>query len=162
RYVSSPATLGQPHAVILPGTKSTIADLLWLREQGLEQSIQRLAQAGAGVVGICGGYQMLGRSIQDPLGVESTLAALAGVALLPIDTVFEPIKATHQAEARILGGPGWLAALQGQALHGYEIHMGQTTSQQPWLEISRRSDTPIALADGTVAAAGRIWGCYLH
>jgi adenosylcobyric acid synthase len=162
RYVSSQATLGQPHAVILPGTKSTIADLLWLREQGLDRSIQRLAQAGAGVVGICGGYQMLGRSIRDPLGVESPLPEVVGLALLPVDTVFEPIKATHQAEARVLGGPGWLAALQGQALRGYEIHMGQTTSPQPWLEISRRSDTPTALADGAVEATGKVWGCYLH
>ncbi len=162
RYVSSQATLGQPHAVILPGTKSTIADLLWLREQGLDGAIQRLAQAGTGVVGICGGYQMLGRSIQDPLGVESALPEVAGLALLPIDTVFEPMKATHQAEARVLGGPGWLAALQGQALRGYEIHMGHTTSQQPWLEISRRSGTPMALADGAVEATGKVWGCYLH
>jgi adenosylcobyric acid synthase len=162
RYVSSQATLGQPHAVILPGTKSTIADLLWLREQGLDRSIQRLAQEGASVVGICGGYQMLGRSIQDPLGVESALPEVAGLALLPIDTLFEPIKATHQAEARVLGGPGWLAALRGQALQGYEIHMGQTTSQQPWLEISRRSGTPMALADGATEATGQIWGCYLH
>lgn len=162
RYVSSQATLGQPHAVILPGTKSTMADLLWLREQGLDQSIQRLAQAGAGVVGICGGYQMLGRSIRDPLGVESPLPEVAGLALLPVDTVFEPIKATHQAEARVLGGPGWLAALQGQAIRGYEIHMGQTASQQPWLEISRRSGTPIALADGAVEGTGQVWGCYLH
>jgi len=162
RYISSLAALGQPHAVILPGTKSTIADLLWLREQGLDRSIQRLAHEGASVVGICGGYQLLGRSIQDPLGVESALPEVAGLALLPIDTVFEPIKATHQAEARVLGGPGWLTALQGQALQGYEIHMGQTTSQQPWLEISRRSGTPIALADGAVEATGQIWGCYLH
>jgi len=162
RYVSSQATLGQPHAVILPGTKSTIADLLWLREQGLDRSIQRLAQAGAGVVGICGGYQMLGRSIQDPLGVESTLLEVAGLALLPVDTIFEPIKATHQAEARVLGGPGWLAALQGQALQGYEIHMGRTTSSQPWLDMSRRSEISMALADGAVEAAGQIWGCYLH
>lgn len=162
RYVSSQATLGQPHAVILPGTKSTVADLLWLREQGLDRSIQRLAQAGVSVVGICGGYQMLGRRVQDPLGVESALPEVAGLALLPVDTVFAPSKATHQAEARVLGGPGWLAALQGQTIRGYEIHMGETTSAQPWLEISRRSETPMALADGAVEATGQIWGCYLH
>lgn len=162
RYVSSQATLGQPHAVILPGTKSTVADLLWLREQGLDRSIQRLARAGVSVVGICGGYQMLGRRVQDPLGVESALPEVAGLALLPVDTVFAPIKATHQAEARVLGGPGWLAALQGQAIRGYEIHMGETTSAQPWLEISRRSATPMALADGAVESTGQIWGCYLH
>jgi adenosylcobyric acid synthase len=162
RYVSSPTTLGQPHAVILPGTKSTIADLLWLREQGLDQSLQHLAQAGTVVVGICGGYQMLGRRIQDPLGVESALPEVAGLALLPVETVFETGKATHQAEARILGGPGWLATLQNQTVRGYEIHMGHTTSQQPWLEISRRGGTPLALADGAVTKAGKVWGCYLH
>jgi adenosylcobyric acid synthase len=162
RYVSSPAILERPHAVILPGTKSTIADLLWLREQGLEQAIQHLAQAGTVIVGICGGYQMLGRRILDPLGVESALPEVAGLALLSVDTVFEPVKATHQAEARVLGGPGWLAALQNQAVQGYEIHMGSTTSQQPWLEISRRNGMHLAVADGAVAATGNVWGCYLH
>jgi adenosylcobyric acid synthase len=162
RYVSSLAALGQPHAIILPGTKSTIADLLWLREQGLDQAIQHLVQDGTVVVGICGGYQMLGRRIQDPLGVESELSEVTGLALLPVDTVFEPIKATHQAEARVLGGPGWLAALQNQAIQGYEIHMGRTTSQQPWLEISRRNGMRLAVADGTVTATGNVWGCYLH
>jgi adenosylcobyric acid synthase len=162
RYVSSPASLGRPHAVILPGTKSTIADLLWLREQGLEQAIQHLAQADTVIVGICGGYQMLGRRIQDPLGVESVLSEVAGLALLSVDTIFEPIKATHQAEARILGGPGWLAALQNQAIQGYEIHMGRTTSPQAWLEILRRNGMRLAVADGAVTATGKVWGCYLH
>jgi len=162
RYVSSPTSLGRPHAVILPGTKSTIADLLWLREQGLEQAIQHLAQADTVIVGICGGYQMLGRRIQDPLGVESALPEVAGLALLSVDTVFEPVKATHQAEARILGGPGWLAALENQAIQGYEIHMGRTTSPQAWLEISRRNGMRLAVADGAVTATGKVWGCYLH
>jgi adenosylcobyric acid synthase len=162
RYVSSPVTLGQPHAVILPGTKSTVADLLWLREQGLDQAIQRLAQTGTVVVGICGGYQMLGHRIKDPLGVESALPDIAGLALLPVETVFEPSKATYQAEARVLSGPGWLAALHNQTIQGYEIHMGRTTSQQPWLEIVQRNGTHLAVADGTVAATGKVWGCYLH
>jgi len=162
RYVSSQATLGQPHAVILPGTKSTIADLLWLREQGIDRSIQHLAAAGTVVVGICGGYQMLGRRIQDPMGVESAIPEVAGLALLSVDTVFVATKATYQVEAHVLGGPGWLAALQGQAIQGYEIHMGHTMSQQPWLEISQRSGIGMALADGAVAAAGKVWGCYLH
>jgi adenosylcobyric acid synthase len=162
RYVVSQATLGQPHAVILPGTKSTIADLLWLREQGLDRAIQRLAETGTGVVGICGGYQMLGRRIQDPMGVESTIPEVDGLALLPVDTVFVATKATYQVDAHVLGGPGWLAEMQGHALHGYEIHMGHTPSPQPWLELCRRSGPPTALADGAVAAAGQVWGCYVH
>src|SRR5712692_9081844 len=105
---------------------------------------------------------MLGRRIQYPLGVESALPEVAGLALLPVETVFEPTKATHQAEARVLGGPGLLSALQNQAIRGYEIHMGHTTSPQPWLEISRRSGAPMALADGAVEATGKVWGCYLH
>jgi adenosylcobyric acid synthase len=162
RYVHSCTTLGRPHAVILPGTKSTIADLVWLQEQGLAQAIRALAATGTAVAGICGGYQMLGRNILDPQGVESPRSHISGLGLLPVDTVFEPVKATHQAEARILGGPDWLATLQGQTIQGYEIHMGRTTSQQPWLTITRHSTPPTSLLDGATDATGRVWGCYLH
>jgi adenosylcobyric acid synthase len=162
RYVHSCTTLGQPHAVILPGTKSTIADLIWLQEQGLAQAIRELAATGTAVAGICGGYQMLGRNILDPQGVESPQPHIAGLGLLPVDTVFEPLKATHQAEARILGGPDWLATLQGQTIRGYEIHMGHTTSQQPWLALTRQSMPPTSLLDGATDTTGRVWGCYLH
>jgi adenosylcobyric acid synthase len=162
RYVTSPALLGQPQAVILPGTKSTIDDLRWLRAQGLEPALQRLTATGTVVVGICGGYQMLGQRIDDPEGIESPLPTITGLGFLPVTTVFETTKATYQAEACITGGPGWLAALQGQRIYGYEIHMGRTPSPQPWLTITQRNGTPTALAEGLVVADGHIWGCYLH
>jgi len=162
RYVSSCDALGSPHAVIVPGTKSTIADLIWLRDQGLDQAIQALAAKGTAVIGICGGYQMLGRNLHDPEKVESMLTHMHGLGLLPVDTVFVPAKATHQVEARILDGPGWLHGLAGETIRGYEIHMGNTTSPQPWLVITRRSGTPVSLEDGTAAASGSVWGCYLH
>jgi adenosylcobyric acid synthase len=162
RYVTSGAHLGRPHAVILPGTKSTMADLLWLRGQGLERTMKDLVAAGTAVVGICGGYQMLGKSIHDPAGVESSQPDIAGLGLLPVHTVFAQSKATHQVQARLLGGPGWLTALHGQSLDGYEIHMGHTKSEQPWLALSRRDDTSISLPDGAVDTTGRVWGCYLH
>lgn len=162
RYVSSLATLKQPEVVILPGTKSTVADLIWLRDQGLESAIKKLAAAGTAVIGICGGYQMLGQRIQDPDGVESTQPDISGMDLLPVVTVFEPTKATYQAKARILDGPGWLTSLRGQHVQGYEIHMGHTTSPQPWLEIARRSEPRLSPLDGAVDPTGRIWGCYLH
>src|SRR5690606_17164704 len=82
--------------------------------------------------------------------------------LLPMETVFEPVKATHLVEARILQGPGWLEALAGETIRGYEIHMGQTTGRYPWLRLTRRSDTDVDVADGNVAADGQVWGCYLH
>ena len=157
RYVTSCAGLGHPeHAIILPGTKSTIADLVWLREQGLERAMKGLADTGTVVVGICGGYQMLGESIHDPDGIESPQPDIAGLGLLPVHTMFEESKATHQVEACLLGGPGWLAALQGQTVDGYEIHMGRTRSAQPWLALRRRGEIPVALRDGAVDPTG---GC---
>ena len=162
RYVTSPAQLGQPQAVILPGTKSTIEDLLWLRDQGFAPAIKQRIVAGTVIVGICGGYQMLGEHIADPLGIESPLPAMTGLGLLPITTVFETTKATYQVQARVEGGPGWMATLAGETMHGYEIHMGQTASPQPWLTITQRNGVPSALAEGVVTADGHIWGCYLH
>jgi adenosylcobyric acid synthase len=161
RYVRSPAALGRPHAVILPGTKSTLADLAWLRAQGLAEAIQRLATQGVAIVGICGGYQMLGRVIRDPSRVESPGGEAPGLGLLPLETTFETSKATHQARARVLGGPGWLGALAGQEVEGYEIHMGRTAGGNPWLEVARRNG-PTGLPDGAASDDGRAWGCYLH
>ena len=91
RYVSAPHQLGTPDLVILPGTKSTMADLKWLRESGLEASVLRLAGQGVGVLGVCGGYQMLGQTISDPHGTEGG-GNMRGVGLLPVETVFETQK----------------------------------------------------------------------
>lgn len=170
RYVTAPDTLGQPQAVILPGTKSTLADLSWLREQGLADAIQRLATNGVSVVGICGGYQMLGQLICDPEHCESQADTALGLGLLPLTTIFSREKATHQAEARAVAAASWLAPLAGQALRGYEIHMGRTTlavdsssiSCQAWLHITRRSGQSANVWDGAISNDGRVWGCYLH
>jgi adenosylcobyric acid synthase len=160
RYVQSAAALGTPHAVILPGTKSTIADLAWLRAAHLQEPICRLAANGCAVVGICGGYQMLGRVVRDPTRLESHAREAPGLGLLPVDTVFERIKATFQVRVRVLRGPGWLNAVNTDELDGYEIHMGQTSGGRPWLTLERRnSDT---VRDGAVSDDGRVWGCYVH
>ncbi|HTU19881.1 MAG TPA: cobyric acid synthase [Gemmataceae bacterium] len=162
RYVDSVAALGAPSAVILPGTKCTLADLIWLTERGLAEAIRRLAERGTAVVGICGGYQMLGRTIRDPERVESSVEEMPGLGLLPVETVFAVSKETFQSRARIVDGPSWLAALHGQTVEGYEIHTGRTESACPWLEIVTRNGEPVQRGDGAVNADGRVWGCYLH
>ncbi len=162
RYVSSAWALGRPHVVILPGSKNTAADLAWLHARGLAHAIQRLAGDGVAVVGICGGYQMMGQAIRDLDRVEGGHAQTEGLGLLPTESVFLREKETHRVRARCLGGPGWLAALTGQIVSGYEIHSGRTPSPQPWLEIEQRSGRPASVRDGAVAAGGRVWGCYVH
>ncbi len=162
RYVASPQAMGHPQAVILPGTKSTMADLAWLRAQGLAEAIRELAAAGAAIIGICGGYQMLGRVIRDPGHVEAAADEVPGLALLPVETIFEGDKATYRAQGRVLGGAGWLASLAGQAVSGYEIHLGRTTGGSAWLEIAERNGQPVSLPDGAVGEDGRVWGCYMH
>ncbi len=162
RYVDSADQVGNPAAIIIPGTKSTIDDLEWLRSQGFDQVIQKHARNGGAVVGICGGYQMLGEVLHDPQHVESKRDSAPGLGLLPVETIFAGEKATHQASARVQNGPGWLKNLAGQRVGGYEIHMGRTESKSPWLEITQRSDQTVSVPDGSASADGVIWGCYMH
>jgi adenosylcobyric acid synthase len=162
RYVSSPQLLGSPAAVILPGTRSTMGDLEWLRSTGLAESAENLARHGTPVVGICGGYQMLGTDIQDPSHVESTATESAGLGLLKHRTTFVDKKTTCQVRGRIVSNHGWLSPLAGQPLHGYEIHMGTTTGNTAWLNLTRRGDENMTVPDGNMSPDGRIWGCYVH
>jgi len=162
RYVSSAKEFGNPNVVIIPGTKSTIADLDWLRQTGLAEAVTKFAKNGGAVVGICGGYQMLGEAIADPHHVESKVEHTSGLGLLPVRTEFSKEKATFQAQAWIRCQRGWMARLDESTLSGYEIHMGETPSQTAWLEISARNGEQVKVADGSVSSDGKIWGCYLH
>lgn len=150
RYADSPAALGTPDLVVLPGTKSTMDDLLWLRQSGLEAAVLKLAAANVPVLGICGGYQMLGESLSDPEGVERG-GRLRGMGLLPCETVFSPQKTRTRAAAVVTAEP-----FSGADIDGYEIHMGLTR---------RTGGVPFCrLADGREdgAAVGNIFGTYLH
>ncbi len=158
RHVDSASQLGKPHAVIIPGTKSTMADLEWLRQTGLAQAITDFANNGGMVVGICGGYQMLGKSIHDPLHVESKKDSADGLGLLPVVTTFAENKATYQIRAKILK----FESLVGEMIEGYEIHMGETSGQMPWMEILSRNGEQVKVLDGSASSNGRVWGCYLH
>lgn len=161
RYVSDAAGLGQPDAIILPGTKSTIADLEWLRARHLDSAIQRLATSTP-VVGICGGYQILGAFIYDPDHVESERVTAVGLNLLPIETTFTFLKSTFQVNAVVNNGMSWLDPLAGTTISGYELHSGYTEHVQGWLTICERGGGPADVADGAFSADGRIWGCYIH
>ncbi|MEM7333972.1 MAG: cobyric acid synthase [Chloroflexota bacterium] len=162
RYVKSPEQLGTPDAVILPGTKSTMADLQWLYDRGFAEPLRKLAERNTAVVGICGGYQMLGTHVYDPDLVEAEAPHLEGLGILPYETTFVGNKATHQASARISGAKGWMAPLNGSEITGYEIHMGRTDCPYPWLTIETRGETAVSVLDGAMSDNQQIWGCYLH
>ena len=162
RYVTSLADLGEPHAIILPGTKSTVSDLMWLNERGFVAAIRAHAHRGAAIVGICGGYQMLGRVIRDPNHVESERDATEGLGLLDVETIFLADKATHQARVRVAASNGFWRELNGQELRGYEIHMGKTIGGDAVARITQRGDSACDELDGAVSADGKNFGTYLH
>ncbi|MCD8336369.1 MAG: cobyric acid synthase, partial [Lachnospiraceae bacterium] len=125
RYVSSVRQLGEPDMILLPGTKNTMRDLLWMRQNGLEAAILKAQRAGAVIFGVCGGYQMLGRTITDAEGVEEG-GTIRGMGLLDMDTAFESEKARTRVEGSFLSPGGVLSELSGIPLYGYEIHMGRS------------------------------------
>ena len=151
RYVQRARELGAPDLVILPGTKNTMEDLLWLRQSGLEAAVRKLAQAQTPVLGVCGGYQMLGQTLDDPVGTESGKPlSLAGLGLLPTRTTFDAQKRRTQVRAVALGAP-----FAGARMTGYEIHNGRTTvNGEPFCR----------LADGTPegCVCKNVFGTYLH
>ena len=151
RYVQRARELGAPDLVILPGTKNTMEDLLWLRQSGLEAAVRKLAQAQTPVLGVCGGYQMLGQTLDDPAGTESGKPlSLAGLGLLPTRTTFDAQKRRTQVRAVALGAP-----FAGARMTGYEIHNGRTTvNGEPFCR----------LADGTPegCVCKNVFGTYLH
>jgi adenosylcobyric acid synthase len=142
----------------------TLADLAWLYESGLAERIVALARAGTAVVGICGGYQMLGEALLDPIGAEAQAGAHAtGLGLLPIQTTFAGDKRTVQVQATLQAPTGPFADLQGIPVHGYEIHMGRSQgTNETLLPLCRVGQEAGGHPDGAISADGRIWGTYLH
>jgi len=155
RYIDRADALGSPDLVILPGTKSTIADLRWLRQTGLEARILRLAAQGTPVIGICGGYQMLGQRVIDAEGVEGG-GEISGLGLLPTVTEFTAEKRRTRVAGTVQPIGGLFASLTGAALEGYEIHMGRTFGAEAH---------PLALLDTGEhdgCQAENVYGTYLH
>ena len=158
RYLDHRHGLDGADLLILPGTKNTISDLLYLKETGLFEQIQAHVRRGGHLLGICGGYQILGQEVRDPLGVEGPPRTEAGLGLLPVITTMAGAKTTTQVQARTPGG-------RSLVIEAYEIHMGETLPQgdgQPAFEIISRHGRPVKVADGWVSPDRRLRGTYLH
>lgn len=164
RYVADLSTLGNPDIIILPGTKSTVNDLAHLRMNGMDQAIIQKSHGGTPVIGICGGYQMLGKMIYDPDRVESQEIMVPGLGLLDIETTFNKTKTTTQVKARVASNKGLFNGLQDMELSGYEIHMGQTRSASltPAFRVIQTPGGETNYFDGSVSNDCLIFGSYLH
>ncbi|MDC7224389.1 MAG: cobyric acid synthase [Spirochaetales bacterium] len=154
RFVSHPRELGNPDGIILPGSKSTLEDLRWLKSSGLADRIIELARTKSlSVGGICGGYQMMGRILHDPEGIEGPPGSEAGLNLLPVETVMTGEKRTERVT---------LALEQDRSalLEGYEIHMGRSTRDNSSLPLFIHPES--GQKEGSAMEDGRLWGTYLH
>ncbi len=156
RYVTDKKELGSPDLIILPGSKNTMGDMEWLMESGLEGAIKRAARS-CRVIGICGGFQLLGKELHDPEGVEHG-GSMRGLGLLDISTVFAGKKTRTRIRGQILEDRN-LYGLQNRTVEGYEIHMGVTRSLGQALPMIELED---GRTDAFVSPDGRVWGSYLH
>jgi adenosylcobyric acid synthase len=172
RFAASPTEFpAQPDLIILPGTKNTLSDLAWLWRQGLAQHIRQWAKQGCAVLGLCGGYQMLGERLSDFVGTEADAGRVEpGLNLLPVETFFEPIseKITQRSEARVDASAvrGLFANMHGQHFQAYQIHVGRTVTTgrngQGGTCAFETSPTSPTGKDGWLSADSWCAGCYLH
>lgn len=165
RYVKQGETIGHPDLVILPGSKNTTEDLLWLRDHGYEKELRDLVDQGTPLIGICGGFQMLGREVRDPEHTESSLDKVSGLGFLDIVTTFAADKVTHQVTAIAQNNNFLGLNYSDEQISGYEIHMGRTevmNSAHCAFIIKSRSGENVNSADGVVRSDGLVMGTYIH
>jgi len=165
RFVDKAENIGKPDLLIIPGTKNTIGDLTFLKERDIFGEIIELSRQGTMTIGICGGYQMLGKQINDPHHVESSKDSIQGLGLLDTVTTFAREKQTYQVKARMLEHKNLFSV--NDELTGYEIHMGETThnghnSVRPFAKITERAGEMVDILDGCISANGNVIGTYIH
>lgn len=163
RYVRSTAELKNPDMICIPGTKNTMEDLLWMRQNGLEAAVQKAASAGKVIFGICGGYQMLGNRLEDPKGVEAG-GSVAGMGLLAMDTVFSEEKTRKRVTGQFRKVGGVLLELSGVCLEGYEIHMGVTKACGQVSALTQIAENCGKETEDRLDGAwnGNVYGTYVH
>jgi adenosylcobyric acid synthase len=147
-YSNDPSEISKASIVIIPGSKNTIGDMLAIKNNGVAKAIYDAHKAGKTVIGICGGYQMLGESIMDPHHIEGDIEQIPGLGLLPVTTVLQPEKTTLQC----------IFEFQGMEGTGYEIHMGETTALSPGQPVATLAD---GRRDGYYLDH-KTWGSYIH
>ena len=167
RFVEDARSIGNPDLIILPGTKNTIGDLEHIKENGIADVVIDLEKNGTMVIGICGGYQMLGKVILDPENAESKTLETEGLGLIDVSTLFRMLKNTHQVKATLhdRGSDIFRSLNRDSEITGYEIHMGETVllnEAAPFLKIIERSDKEVCMEDGAVSSDGNVIGSYLH
>lgn len=165
RYVSDVRQLGEPDMILLPGTKNTLGDLKWLRQNGLESAVCRAKEQGSVIFGICGGYQMLGRMVSDPEQVEEG-GTIWGMGLLPVETVLTRNKERTQVRGNFANISGVLKSLSGLELAGYEIHMGRTNilKEDGTLPLAKAAvqTPPGQRQEPEGCCRGNVYGTYIH
>ena len=158
RYVDSASDVGRPHAIVVPGSKVTLSDLAWMRKREIDQAVLAAHEQGTAIVGICGGFQILGEWLADPMEVENVGGDLltAGLGLLPVETIFDPEKQTNQAK---------MVLRDDSFVSGYEIHVGDTNylvDAEPFGILIERNGEEVAIPDGATLPDRSVWGTYLH
>ncbi len=165
-FVERPEEMAAADLLFLPGTKQTLDDLRWLEQRGFAQELRRLAESGVPMVGICGGFQMLGVAIEDPQGIENNGEPVraAGLGLLPVRTVLRPEKTVRRVRGFLRGEIFTGGFIRQTHFEGYEIHVGETfyeTGARPLATIEREASTE-SVPDGAVSESERVFGTYVH
>jgi adenosylcobyric acid synthase len=163
RYIKPGNRIPTSDLIIIPGSKNTIGDLAYLRQSQYDKAILKHHQRGGFVIGICGGYQMLGRLISDPFKIETNRKSIVGLGLLKVETTIEKEKVTSQVEARLFRKD--LLQWRTGKIFGYEIHMGRTDRRNntfPIFTIVKKGDRNVRIEDGSLSKDGKVWGTYIH
>lgn len=162
-YAENPAELESADAIVIPGSKTTITDLHFLKQSGMANAVARICSGGVPVVGICGGYQMLGSVLSDEAAVESPRSSETGIGVFPSQTEIRETKTLAQTSATVKNGGKVFADIEGERVTGYEIHMGRTRFPRH-SENGVRSflQKPDGSFDGAVSKEGNVYGTYLH
>ena len=161
-WARKPGELEGARVIIIPGTRNTLLDLEWLRQSGFAEAIKARAAGGTAVIGICGGYQMLGEKLVDPDGTEARAGTYEGLGLLPLSITYERPKTTNQVRAKVLADIGVLPGIAGRELTGYEIHTGRATVSGEVQPLFFEREGHKGAGDGAVSPDGMVFGTHLH